>query len=270
MTIVRRADWGARASKNPLVKIASTKGVKVHYEGAGTGDLSDHRACAGHMRALQASHLANRTENYSDIAYNYVVCPHGSAFEGRGAGYRCGANGNSTLNTNHYAVCGMVGTSGQTEPTDAMKLGILLAIAELRSRGGAGSEIKGHRDGYATSCPGPALYAWVQAGAPAPNGASVDPNPSGPPPVDAGPVIPAFPGRGAFVVGRSNPAVTKLDRRLIAKGFARHHDGNGYQAGPLFTEYTRRNVADFQRSHRDLAGDADGYPGPLTWKLLFS
>ncbi len=265
MTIVRRAEWGAKPSRYALTRITSTRGVKVHYEGAGTGDLGDHGKCAPHMRALQASHLANTSENYSDIAYNYVVCPHGYAFEGRGAGYKCGANGNGTLNAAHYAVCGMVGTSGQTEPTDAMKRGILEAIAELRAKGGAGSEIKGHKDGYATSCPGPALYAWVQAGAPVPGGNPVPPvTPPKPAP------IPAFPGTGAFQINKSHPGVTQLDYGLIRKGYTRHNDGNGYQPGPVFTEYTRRNVADFQRATPALAGDPDGYPGPLTWKLLFS
>lgn len=265
MTIVRRAEWGAKPSRYALTRITSTKGVKVHYEGAPTGDLSDHSKCAPHMRALQASHLANKTENYSDIAYNYVVCPHGYAFEGRGAGYKCGANGNSTLNAEHYAVCGMVGTSGQTHPTDAMKSGILEAIAELRAKGGAGSEIKGHKDGYATSCPGPDLYGWVQSGAPAPGGV---PTPPVTPPKPA--PVPPFPGARAFQLNRSHWAVTQLDYALIRKGYTRHNDGNGYQPGPVFTEYTRRNVADFQRATPALAGDPDGYPGPLTWKLLFS
>jgi LysM repeat protein len=85
-----------------------------------------------------------------------------------------------------------------------------------------------------------------------------------------GQTVPPFPGTGAFVVGKRHPAVTELDRRLLAKGFARHHDGNGYQPGPLFTEHTRRNVADFQRSRAELRTDPDGYPGPLTWKLLHS
>lgn len=266
MTIVRRAEWGAKPSRYALTRITSTRGVKVHYEGAATPDLSDHSSCVSHMRALQASHLANTSENYSDIAYNYVVCPHGYAFEGRGAGYKTGANGNGTLNANHYAVCGMVGTAGQTHPTDAMKNGILEAIRELRERGGAGSEIKGHKDGYATSCPGPDLYAWVQAGAPAPGGAPTPPVTPNPTPTP----IPAFPGRDAFVLNRTHPGVTQLDYGLIRKGFTKHNDGNGYQAGPRFTEYTRRNVADFQRSRSELAGDPDGYPGPLTWKLLFS
>ncbi|WP_328687722.1 peptidoglycan-binding protein [Streptomyces phaeochromogenes] len=85
-----------------------------------------------------------------------------------------------------------------------------------------------------------------------------------------GQTIPPFPGTGAFVLGKTNPAVTQLDKGLIAKGFNKHYDGNGYQPGPRFTEYTRRNVADFQRSRSELRADPDGYPGPLTWKLLHS
>jgi peptidoglycan hydrolase-like protein with peptidoglycan-binding domain len=29
-------------------------------------------------------------------------------------------------------------------------------------------------------------------------------------------------------------------------------------------------VRDFQKSRKELRGDADGIPGPLTWRLLFS
>ncbi|WP_432001639.1 LysM peptidoglycan-binding domain-containing protein [Streptomyces sioyaensis] len=82
-----------------------------------------------------------------------------------------------------------------------------------------------------------------------------------------GRTAPPYPGREAFVLGRRHPAVTELDRQLVRLHFTRHHDGNGYQPGPLFTEYTRRNVADLQRSRPELASDPDGYPGPLTWEL---
>lgn len=82
--------------------------------------------------------------------------------------------------------------------------------------------------------------------------------------------VPPFPGRDAFRLGRTHPAVTDLDHQLIRLGFTKHNDGDGYQAGPRFTEHTRLNVADFQRSKKELRGDADGYPGPLTWKLIHS
>lgn len=89
-----------------------------------------------------------------------------------------------------------------------------------------------------------------------------------PTPPPAPPAVPPFPGRDAFRLGRTHPAVTQLDRQLVRLGHTRHHDGDGYQPGPRFTEYTRANVADFQRSREELRGDPDGFPGPLTWRLL--
>lgn len=365
MKLVTRSNWGARPSRYDLVYIASTGGVKVHYEGTyvpkSLAAADAHSSCAGRMRDLQASHLANRQEDYSDIAYNAVVCPHGSVFEGRGPHRKTGANGNQALNKADYAVCAMLGNSGLVAPPDAMLDGLVDAINWLRNSGSAGKRIGGHRDGYATACPGDRLYAWVQDGAHRPDGSSpqggtgseasgiaryqvtigglpygygakgahvtavgqalvkkgfgrhykVGPGPEWTdadtrnyqlfqlslgfegtaPHQDADGVpgevslhqllgylpgkktttaVPPFPGRSAFVLGRTNPAVATLDRGLIRKGFARHHDGNGYQPGPRFTEYTRQNVADFQRATPSLAGDPDGYPGPQTWKLLLS
>lgn len=368
MKLVTRAAWGAKAPRYELVYIASTKGVKVHYEGAYVAkSLSDpgaHGSCAGHMRDIQASHLANTTEDYSDIAYNAVVCPHGYVFEGRGLHKKTAANGNQPLNIKDYAVCAMVGSSGLVQPPDAQLDGLVDAIQWLRSGGDAGTETLGHRDGYATLCPGGPLYAWVQAGAHRPDGTgpsggtsggdsgssgiaryqviinglsygygatgahvtqvgkaltakgygrfySVGPGPEwtdsdtrafqayqldlgykgtaphedadgvpgeaslhqllGVLPGKAAPSsIPPFPGRSAFVLGKSNPAVTTLDGGLVKKGHVRHHAGAKYTPGPLFSENTRLNVADFQRSVPALAGDADGYPGPETWRLLLS
>ncbi|MEU0332240.1 peptidoglycan-binding protein [Streptomyces sp. NPDC006193] len=367
MKLVTRAQWGAQPSRYELVYIASTQGVKIHYEGAyvpkSLADPDAHSACAGHMRDIQAAHLANPTEDYSDIAYNAVVCPHGYVFEGRGVHRKTGANGNQTLNAKDYAVCAMLGSSGLVQPTPAQLDGLVDAIEWMRTDGAAGSEVLGHRDGYATQCPGEPLYAWVQAGARRPDGTtptgggtsggteiaryqvtinglaygygatgshvtkvgealvargfgrhySVGPGPTwsdadtlnysdfqvslgytGTAPHQDADGVPGavtlqqllgylpgasttpsttaapYPGRSAFVLGKSNPAVVRLDRALIRKGFTRHHDGNGYQPGPRFTEHTRRNVADFQRSRKELAGDADGYPGPLTWKLLLA
>ncbi|HVE28012.1 MAG TPA: peptidoglycan recognition family protein, partial [Sporichthya sp.] len=167
MKLVTRSalGWGPSAAPTQT----STKGVKVHYEGSpvSTKLLADHNACIAEWKAIRASHLANTKENYSDIAYNYGACPHGYLLEGRGLGKRTGANGNQPLNIAHYAIVGLVGSEGLTKPTDAMLNAIRDGIDLLRQHG-AGTEIKGHRDGYATECPGPALYTWVQAGAPRP------------------------------------------------------------------------------------------------------
>lgn len=363
MKLVSRSEWGARPPRYSLAYIASTQGVKIHYEGAyvakSLAEPAAHTACAGHMRDIQLSHLNNKKENYSDIAYNAVVCPHGYVFEGRGTHRRTGANGNQSLNLQDYAVCTMLGNSGLVQPTDAMLDGVVDAVEWLRSSGDAGSRVLGHRDGWATACPGEPLYTWVTLGARRPGGTPpTGPGPGtpdtaryqveinglkygygakgahvtavgaalvkegfghfyqeGPGPLwtdadtkafsawqlslgykgtaphqDAdgvpGPVslrkllgtlpgvpessTPPYPGRSAFVMNRSNPAVTVLDNGLVKKGFVRHAAGDTYIPGPLFTEFTRRNVADFQRSVKALAGDPDGYPGPLTWQYLLT
>lgn len=98
---------------------------------------------------------------------------------------------------------------------------------------------------------------------------SADPAWARPAPQPA-PTAPPFPGTGAFRLNASHPAVTQLDNRLIAEGYTRHNDGNGYQAGPVFTEYTRLNVRDFQRAQGWSGSDADGYPGPETWRRLWT
>lgn len=79
--------------------------------------------------------------------------------------------------------------------------------------------------------------------------------------------IPAFPGRKYFRAGANNKYVTQLGQRLVKKGFGKHYTQG---PGPKWGEADRLNVRDFQRTKAALKGDADGYPGPLTWRLLFA
>lgn len=161
MKLITRKQLGWPASAAPLQ--TGQVGVKIHYEGTPVPKVA-HSKCAGRWTAIRNSHLANPTENYSDVAYNYAVCQHGYVLEGRGVGRRTGANGNQELNRRHYAVLVMIGSSGDTQPSAAAVTAVREVIAYLRDHG-AGNEIKGHRDGYATSCPGDALYALVKSGA---------------------------------------------------------------------------------------------------------
>lgn len=166
MDLVRRAAYGLPAT-SPAAYIASTEGVKVHYLGSEYSSRR-HDLCDDYVRAIRASHLANTAEGYVDIAYNACVCEHGTVYEGRGPNHRSGANGTAALNTGTYSVCALVGSSGLTTPTDAQLHGLRDAIEWLRAEGEAGDYIGGHRDGYATSCPGGPLYDWVKRGAPRP------------------------------------------------------------------------------------------------------
>ncbi len=79
--------------------------------------------------------------------------------------------------------------------------------------------------------------------------------------------VPGFPGRGAFRPGAVNAYVTQLGERLVAKGHGAHYTTG---PGPRWTEADRRNVEAFQRAQGWRGGAADGYPGPETWRRLFS
>ncbi|MFJ6617577.1 peptidoglycan-binding protein [Kitasatospora sp. NPDC091335] len=269
MQFVPRADWGAQPSKYKLVAIAGTDGVKIHYEGTEVPPAlaDDHERCAPRMRALQASHLADTTEDYSDIAYNAVVCPHGFLYEGRGAHRRTGANGNPILNGRHYAVCAMLGSKGLTEPSAAQLGGLRDAIEWLRAEGGAGAEILGHRDGYATSCPGGPLYAWVRAGAPRPDGSGPAPQPT-PAPTPAEDVPARYQvvvGGLAYGYGAVGDQVTAVGRALVDRGFGGHYQQG---PGPTWTDADTLNYAEFQRSLGYQGTDADGVPGPHSLREL--
>ncbi|MFI1012690.1 peptidoglycan-binding protein [Streptomyces sp. NPDC020965] len=79
--------------------------------------------------------------------------------------------------------------------------------------------------------------------------------------------MPPFPGKSYFGPGKTNSHITILGTRLVAKGFGRHYTSG---PGPAWSEADRQAVAAFQRSRKELSGDPDGIPGPLTWRLLFS
>ncbi|MFI6296694.1 N-acetylmuramoyl-L-alanine amidase [Nonomuraea sp. NPDC050790] len=245
MAVISRKAWGAPAPKR-VDRISSTRGVKVHYVGSRVDPrlLDDHDRCPALMRQIQNHHMdGNR---WSDFAYSYGACPHGDVLTGRGPGVLVAANGPGR-NEDHYAVLGFVGNSGLVEPTDEMLGAILDAIAILRGKGGAGREIKGHRDGYSTDCPGEALYDWVRRGAPRPGSAPPDPD--------------AWPGRLLRY-----PPVTRGDdvRRwqaaAVRLGYKLTVDG----------AYGPRSQGACRLIQRRARLTEDGIVGPLTWAATFA
>ncbi|MFJ5143316.1 N-acetylmuramoyl-L-alanine amidase [Streptomyces sp. NPDC088707] len=241
--------------------------MKVHY--LGTAYTSrPHEQCAAYVRQIRASHLANRKEGYVDVAYNFLVCEHRGVFEGRGVHKRTGANGTAALNTQDYAVCALLGSSGLTKPSDDMLHGIRDAIEELREHGGAGKWVGGHKDGHPTSCPGDALYDWVQRGAPRP---AVTPPPpasgsgsGGKPVVDLSRLIAAAkadpPKRGTPV---SYYGVKTVESALVAEGLLAREVADGHYGTATVLAY-----AAWQRRCGYKGGDADGKPGPASLEKL--
>lgn len=261
MKLVTRADLGWPLSAAPTQ--TSTDGVKVHYEGSPVSRelLTDHARCIAEWKAIRASHLANKEENYSDIAYNYGACPHGYLLEGRGIGKRTGANGNQPLNRAHYAICGLLGSEGLTQPTDAM-LGAIRDGIELLRQHGAGDEIRGHRDGYPTECPGTPLYTWVQKGAPRPGGTGTPPST---PSVSLSRVVDAARQDPSAPQGHTThrAEVLLVERALQAEGLL----NSAYVDGSFGTR-TVTAYAAWQRRQGYQGSDADGIPGKTTLTAL--
>lgn len=260
MKFISRADLGWGPS--PAADQPTTSGVKVHYlgESVNPDTLTDHLKCVELWRNIRDSHLANTQEGYVDVAYNAAACTHGFVLEGRGLRKRTGANGPG-LNSGHYSVVALIGDSGVTEPTADLLHGLRDAIEWLQANG-AGAEIKGHRDGYATSCPGAPLYGWVQAGAPRPGVPAQQP-PVTPPP---SPSAPRFPGR---VMAVTQPMVHGDDVRDWQRQM--QHRGWSITVDGWFGTESSRVARQFQQDSTAHGWnlDVDGIVGPATWDAAF-
>ena len=78
---------------------------------------------------------------------------------------------------------------------------------------------------------------------------------------------PAFPGRDKFGPGKRNRFITLLGQRLVKKGYGRFYKVG---PGPSWGDADRLATRAFQLDQGWRGDDADGFPGPLTWRRLFS
>lgn len=152
MQVISRAKWGARAPRSrSTVGWSQRREFIVHYsEGPTTQSV----------RSIQDFHMDGR--GWSDIGYNFLVDVKGRIYEGRGW-LVVGAHAPGH-NASGIGVC-MIGRDGDATP--AAKRSIRWLYDEAVRRAGRNLAKLGHRDVYATSCPGNELYAWVRAGMPA-------------------------------------------------------------------------------------------------------
>ncbi|POX40743.1 hypothetical protein C3486_12155 [Streptomyces sp. Ru73] len=112
---------------------------------------------------------------------------------------------------------------------------------------------QGWRGSEADGIPGPDTWAYLTGG----KGRDVG---------DRGARGGGFPGVRHFRPGHSSTYVTQLGRQLVKKGYGKHYHSG---PGPRWTEADRRNVEAFQRAQGWRGREADGYPGPETWRRLF-
>lgn len=170
MNLVTRAEWGARSPRG-TTKIPRTLGFGVHWEGVKLGAFA-HDVCDDKVRGIQKFHMDGH--GWVDIAYSFLVCPHGYVFEGRGWGIKTAANGTNFGNDNYLAACYL---GGPDDPfTDQAKQAYHDLFAEGRRRYDA-INIKPHSSFKATACPGDVIRKWVADGCPLPNTGTPPPPP---------------------------------------------------------------------------------------------
>ncbi|MEV5346574.1 peptidoglycan recognition protein [Streptomyces achromogenes] len=181
--IVTRRGWGADESlrEHGFVYTKKIKAAFVHHTASG-----NKYTCAqapSVIRGIYRYHV--KSMGWRDIGYNFLVDKCGRLYEGRAGGVAKAVFGAHTLgfNTDSMGVA-VIGSYGTTQPPGAAvtavarlaawKLGLYgadpRAKTYLTSGGGSGNlypkgkkvrlnVLSGHRDGYATECPGKRLYA---------------------------------------------------------------------------------------------------------------
>ncbi|MFF9583359.1 peptidoglycan recognition protein [Streptomyces achromogenes] len=179
--IVTRRGWGADESlrEHGFVYTKKIKAAFVHHTASG-----NKYTCAqapSVIRGIYRYHV--KSMGWRDIGYNFLVDKCGKLYEGRAGGVAKAVLGAHTLgfNTDSMGVA-VIGSYGTTQPPGAAvtavarlaawKLGLYgadpRAKTYLTSGGGnlypKGKKVRlnvmsGHRDGYATECPGKRLYA---------------------------------------------------------------------------------------------------------------
>lgn len=255
---VTRSQWGSSFDYSGNTRMPLTcRGVALHWEGSGMGTFT-HDLCDNKVRQIENYHVD--AKGWAGIAYNALVCPHGYIYEGRGIRYRSAANGDPTKNNAYFAVC-YLGGQGDPFTTDA-KGGYVRAVKWLRSDGGAGDYVIGHRDVTATACPGDTIEAWLKA---------YDFNTSAP----SLPTAPVWGKPETWVLGGKSPDVLKMGQRINAWNAVNNLPT--WEPDDIFSTTEVKALSELQSKvfgfgsdPEDLArgGASDGFPGALTFANL--
>ncbi|MGW0961122.1 peptidoglycan recognition protein family protein [Streptomyces gelaticus] len=185
--VVSRAQWRADETKrDPRAHYAGgVRAVFIHHT-----DTPNGYECADVPRTLRNLYTGQtRDRSWGDLGYNFLVDKCGTIYEGRAGGADRAVVGSHTLGFNQGTTgIAAIGTFGPgTEVPAAMehaiaalaawKLGlggvdpagkVRLTSTNGKSRYAKGTSaqfdaISGHRDGFATNCPGEALFARLPA-----------------------------------------------------------------------------------------------------------
>ncbi|MEU0006410.1 peptidoglycan recognition protein [Streptomyces sp. NPDC006314] len=179
--IVTRRGWGADESlrESGFVYTKKVKAAFVHHTASGNRYTCSQAPSV--IRSIYRYHV--KSMGWRDIGYNFLIDKCGTIYEGRAGGVTKAVQGAHTLgfNANSMGIA-VIGSFGVSKPPGAAvtaiakltawKLGLYGANPRgktyLTSGGGnlypKGRNVRlnvisGHRDGFATECPGKSLYA---------------------------------------------------------------------------------------------------------------
>ncbi|AKY03336.1 endolysin [Streptomyces phage Aaronocolus] len=179
VNIISRAEWGAKPWNGTPNSVSLSKRTEffVHYDGGHPVGRTGYDV----PRAIERVHL---NQGWSGVGYNFVVDQAGNIYEGRGWGLQ----GAHCPNHNVSGIGVQIAIGGDQEPSDKALAACRALYDEACRKTGRTLAKKGHKDGFATACPGPKLYAWVKAGMPAPKveAPAPAPKPSTPAPKPSG------------------------------------------------------------------------------------
>lgn len=178
--IITRKGWGAdeKLRESGFAYTKSVKAAFVHHSATGNNYTCSQAPSV--LRGIYRYHV--KSSGWRDIGYNFAVDKCGNIYEGRAGGVTKAVMGAHTLgfNTNTMGIA-VLGTFTSSNPPaaavnavsklTAWKLGLFGANPKGKvtlTSGGSnkykkGKKVKlnvisGHRDGFATECPGARLY----------------------------------------------------------------------------------------------------------------
>ncbi|MFF2406412.1 N-acetylmuramoyl-L-alanine amidase [Streptomyces sp. NPDC058092] len=178
--IITRTGWGAdeKIRQGAFVYTKSVKAAFIHHSATGNNYTCSQAPSV--LRGIYRYHV--QSSGWRDIGYNFAVDTCGNIYEGRAGGVTKAVLGAHTLgfNTNSMGIA-VLGTFTSSNPPaaavnavaklTAWKLGLFGADprGKVTLVSGGGNKFKkgtkaelnvisGHRDGFATECPGARLY----------------------------------------------------------------------------------------------------------------
>lgn len=152
MRIYSRADWGALPASLPSARMQLPAAhVFIHHSVTHVSDdpFAD-------MRQIEAVGL----RRFGQFPYSYAIHPRGGEIL-TGCGLQRGAH-TAQRNSTSFGIC-WIGNYDERQPTAAEFDATRWLIGELAARGylRPNPPVDGHRDVYATACPGSKLYAML-------------------------------------------------------------------------------------------------------------